>query len=373
MSAGQMPSGSDGLQEWMKIGGTAGAAAVGANSIMHNHAKGRHDRILREQKRGEALHKRLMTANQYVMYSCRDNFTASEIKEGLLASGGIHEGHDFSLADSFYVEGSQLPSANFLRSALDLTDSSCRLVLCPKKSKKKWYGLRGGGNSNGDSGNGGGDTPTAFVASPAEAQTQLEDGREVKSKECQYSDNMPDNVSSKEYRYLPNMSYDVSEVNQEYYQGMPVTQTFTVTRRYRIPDGVYYGVAIALALGGYYLFDRVKRASLFDNLKSIYKKLTGSKDSQQSVKALEENGSGRPQVEGEELEAVSVEEFKRLQGEKRELEAKEKHQTVVRPEFLLAIFTSYKRGTITKGAATRILMNCYHLSEAEALEWLDKK
>ena len=367
MSAGQMPSGSDGLQEWMKIGGTAGAAVVGANSVMHNHAKGRHDRIPREQKRGEALHKRLMTADQYVMYCSRDNMTASEIKEGLLASGGIHEGHDFSLADSFYVEGSQLPSANFLRSALDLTDSSCRLVLCPKKSKKKWHRLRGGGSSNGDSGNGGGDTPTVFVASPAEAQTQLEDGREVKSEECQYSANMPDNVSSKE---LPNMSYDVSEVSQEYYQGLPVTHTFTATRRYRTPDGVYYAIAIALALGGYYLFDRVKRASLFDNLKSIYKKLTGSKDSQQSVKALEENGSGRPQ---EELEAVSVEEFKRLQGEKRELEAKEKQQTVVRPEFLLDIFTSYKRGTITKGAATRILMNCYHLSEAEALEWLDKK
>ena len=145
MSTGQTPSGSE-FQEWMKIGGTAGAAVVGTNSIMHNHAKGRHDRILREQKRGEALHKRLMTANQYVMYSC---LTASEIKEGLLASGGIHEGHDFSLADSFYVEGSQLPSANFLRSALDLTDSSCRLVLCPMKSKKKWHGLRGAGSLRG--------------------------------------------------------------------------------------------------------------------------------------------------------------------------------------------------------------------------------
>ena len=93
MSAGQTSSGSE-FQDWMKIGGTAGAAVVGANSIMHNHATGRHEKMLREQKRGEALHKRLMTANQYVIYSCRDNLNASEIKEGLLASGGIHEGHD---------------------------------------------------------------------------------------------------------------------------------------------------------------------------------------------------------------------------------------------------------------------------------------
>ncbi len=46
---------------------------------------------------------------------------------------------------------------------------------------------------------------------------------------------------------------------------------------------------------------------------------------------------------------------------------------MVKPEFLLETFTSYKRGTITKGAATRILMVYYNLSEEEALDWLDKK
>ena len=48
-------------------------------------------------------------------------------------------------------------------------------------------------------------------------------------------------------------------------------------------------------------------------------------------------------------------------------------QSTVKPEFLLETFTSYKRGDITKGAATRILMVYYNLSEEEALNWLDKK
>ena len=218
-------------------------------------------------------------------------------------------------------------------------------------------------SDNSDSGNGGGDTPTVFVASPAEAQTQLEDGREVKSEECQYSDNMPDNVSSKEYRYLPNMSYDVSEVSQEYYQGVPVTQTFTVTRRYRIPDGVYYGIAIALALGGYFLFDSVKRASLVDYVKGI---LTGSKNSQESASTVKES--------------KSVEGFKRPRGEGKGVETGGGSPTTINvidtgatAKLMLEIFVCYKRGAITKGGAICILTTYYNLSQAEALQVLEEE
>lgn len=139
------------------------------------------------------------------------------------------------------------------------------------------------------------------------------------------------------------MSYEISE---EYSQGRPVIDSFIARRPYVTPPAVYYVVAIGLAWAGSLLFDYVKR------------KLTGSKDSQQSSSELDENGSGRPQGEGQELKACT---------------SSMRPQSMVKPEFLLETFTSYKRGTITKGAATRILMVYYNLSEEEALDWLDKK
>jgi hypothetical protein len=157
-------------------------------------------------------------------------------------------------------------------------------------------------------------------------------------------------MAAEEYQYSPNMSYEISE---EYSQGRPVKDSFTAPMSPVTNPAVYYVVAIGLALAGSLLFDYVK-----DYVK---RKLTGSKDSQQSSSELDENGSGRPQGEGQELKAcTSSTQLMRP-------------QSMVKPEFLLETFTSYKRGTITKGAATRILMVYYNLSEEEALDWLDKK
>jgi hypothetical protein len=317
MSAGQTPSGSDQFP-WFKVGGMVGGAAVGANTVHHNQAKSRHDRLLREQQRGESLKRGDLTAKQYVLYSARDGRSAREIKETLDACGGIHEGHDYSNPDSFDVEEVHVPSSDPIKWATDFTDQSCRLKRYPSnKGKKKWFGLRGG------------------YTPPTEPQILSEDGPEM---------------AAEEYQYSPNMSYEISE---EYSQGRPVIDSFIARRPYVTPPAVYYVVAIGLALAGSLLFDYVK-----DYVK---RKLTGSKDSQQSSSELDENGSGRPQGEGQELKAcTSSTQLMRP-------------QSMVKPEFLLETFTSYKRGTITKGAATRILMVYYNLSEEEALDWLDKK
>ena len=356
-------SNNPGLPDWAPIAGTVGGGVVGTNSVLQNQAKRRHDRILREQQRGEALHKKLMTADQYVLYGSQDGRSHRQIKEGLLACGGIH---DFSLADSFDVVGTNTPSSDPIKWALDFPDQSCRLVLYPPNTPPPNIPPPNSGGSSGDTR----DTPTVLNDGGEVGTEEYPYLNNMSLKEYRYSENMSDNmlseeyqeghyspnlsnnVSSKEYRYTPNMSHEVGEVSQEYYQGRPVKHTFTATRDYTTSDGVYYGIAIVLALVGSLMFDRIKR---------IFQEWIGSEDSedskdpQESAKVLEESGSGRPQ------------------GERQELEAKEKPRTVVRPEFLLEIFANYKRGTITKGAATRILMNCYHLSEAKALEWLNDK
>ena len=366
MSAGQTPSGSE-FQEWMKIGGAAGAATVGTNSIMHNHAKGRHDRILREQKRGEALHKRLMTANQYVLYGSQDGRSHRQIKEGLLACGGIHEGHNFSLAESFDVVETNTSSSDPIKWALDFPDPSCRLVLYPTNTSPPNISPPNSGGSSGDTP----DTPTV-----------LNDGGEVGTEKYQYlnnmflkeypysenmSDNMPleeyqeghyspnlsNNVSSNEYRYIPNMSHEVSEVSQEYYQGRPVKHTFTATRNYTTPDGVYYGIAIALALVGSLMFDSIKR---------IFQEWISSEDSKESAKVLEESGSGRPQVDGKELEAG--------EGSPTTINVIDTKATA---ELMLEIFVCYKKGAITKGGAICLLTTYYNLSQAEALQVLEEE
>ena len=149
---------------------------------------------------------------------------------------------------------------------------------------------------------------------PAEPQILLEGGQEM---------------TAEEYQYSPNMSYEISEQYLHDSKGRQVTRSYITSVPATTPPVVFYVVGIVLALASSLLFDYVKRN---------FAKWTGS---------------DRPQGEGQELEAGT--------------------SLMVRPEFLLEIFTNYKRGTITKRAATRLLMTCYNLSEEEALDWLDDK
>ena len=220
------------------------------------------------------------------------------------------------------------------------------------------------------------------------------------------SDNISSNIPSKEYRYLPNVLYEVSDEVSEQYpreseEYLQDSKGRVVARSYLLPIHdetlsfsfwIFPGVVV-FALAGYFTFNFVSK-----RVRRKFAEWIASKESQRPLSLLQRaglfKGFNRPQDEDQELETgegsqepvsapqeavlvpietVSVEEFKRLQGEKRELEAEKKQRTMVRPEFLLELFISYKREIITKGAATRILMTYYHLSEAEALEWLNEK
>jgi hypothetical protein len=210
---------------------------------------------------------------------------------------------------------------------------------------------------------------------------------------------MSDNMSSKKSQSSPNPFYEISEQNpresEEYLQdekylqdseGRLVARSYLLPLPDESPDFWVSPGVVVLVVAGYFMFNFVS-----NYVQRKFANWIASEESQRPISLLQRvglfKGLKKPQGEGQELEAgessqepvsvpietVSVEEFKRLQGEKRKLEAEKKQQTMIRPEFLLELFISYKREIITKGAATRILMTYYHLSEAEALEWLNEK
>ena len=182
--------------------------------------------------------------------------------------------------------------------------------------KIRLLGRRGGGKTR-LLGRRGGYTP------PAEPQILLEGGQE-----------------------MTNMSYEISEQHSqdssEYLQnseGRVVARSYTIPVPYTIPPVWFYVGGIAFVLAGGLLFDYVKRN---------FSKWIGSEDSQQSTSEVDENGSGKPQVEGEKLEAGK--------GSPTTINVIDTRATA---ELMLEIFVCYKRGAITKGGAICILTTCH--------------
>jgi hypothetical protein len=133
--------------------------------------------------------------------------------------------------------------------------------------------------------------------------------------------------------------------------------SYTFVRPTRIPAVDFYVVDISLPLLSTFLFDYLQRKFLGK---------VGPKGSQTSDSTLEENRS--------------VKEFKMPSGgdsteqhKEQRLETEERLPARATPEFMLEIFTSYKRETITKKAALYLLMTYYNLSEGEALELFEKE
>ena len=325
MTAGQTPSGSNQFP-WFRIG----TGALGAQQFRHHFVTERDARLERDMTRVRELVKGDISPQLYASYAARDHVAPVNIMANLTMLGGKHGGHDYSIPNSFGLEKTTYPTTNPLLRALQIKDETFTLNLYTS-GKIRLLGRRGGKTRL--LGRSGGYTP------PAEPQILLEGGQEM--------------------TVLPNMSYEISEQHSqdssEYLQnseGRVVARSYTIPVPYTIPPVWFYVGGIAFVLAGGLLFDYVKRN---------FSKWIGSEDSQQSTSEVDENDSGRPQGEGPGLEVgTSSTQLMRPQSQ-------------AKPEFLLEVFTSYKRGTITKRAATRLLMSCHNLSEAEALDWLDDK
>ena len=374
-------SNNPGLPDWAPIVGTVGGSVVGGNQIRRHLEQEKSARLQRDLGRVKDLNAGIISPPQFAFYCARDDTPRSHIRTNLTLWGGTHDGHDYSIPNSFGLDPVQITSPSWHQRLLGRKERNYRLNLYPPNKGQGEKGLlrRRGGY-----------TP------PTDPLIKLEDGQEITVQEYLYynntSDNMPDNMSSKKFQSSPNTSYEISEQypreSEEYLQdeeylhdseGRLVARSYLLPLPDETPNFWVVPGVIVLALTGYFSFNLVSKS-----VQRKFAKWIASKESQKPISVLQRvglfKGLKRPQGEGPELEAgegsqeaVSVEEFKRLQGEKRELEAKEKQRTVVRPEFLLELFISYKREIITKSAATRILMIYYHLSEAEALEWLNEK
>lgn len=310
------------MPDWV----TVGTGALGAQQFRQNFVRDRDARLERDMQRVKELNKGYITPHQYASYAARDHVAPVNIMANLTLWGGKHGGHDYSIPDSFGIEKTTYPTSNLFLRACQIKDETYDLHLYPS-GKIRMFGRRGSGTIR-RLGRRGGYTP------PAEPQILLEGGQEM---------------TAEEYQYSPNMSYEVSEQYLHDSEGRQVTRSYITPVPATTPPVFFYVVGIGLALAGSILFDYVKRN---------FPRWTSSEDSQQSASAVEENGSSRPQGEGQELEVGT---------------SSMRPRSTVKPEFMLSVFTSYKGRTITKGAAARILMTYYSLSEEEALEWLDDK
>ena len=390
MSAG---SGSNKFEfsKWGPVAGGVGGTFVGGNQVRRQLVQEKSAKLQRDLERVKDLNAGIITPPQSAFYCARDEIPRSHIETNLTLWGGTHDGHNYSIPNSFSLEPIEITSPRWYKRVLRQKERNYRLNLYPpnKGQGKKGLLRRRGGY-----------TP------PADPLIKLEDGQEMTVQECLYYNNMSDNMSSKKSQWSPNPFYEISEQNpresEEYLQdgeylqdseGRLVARSYLLPLPDESPDFWVSPGVVVLVVAGYFMFNfrsnyvqrkfanwiaseesqrpisLLQRVGLFKGLKKPQgegQELEAGKSSQEPVSAPQEPVSVR-------IETVSVEEFKKLQGEKRELEAEKKQQTTVRPEFLLELFISYKQEIITKGAATRILMTYYHLSEAEALKWLNEK
>ena len=338
MSAGQVPSnpgggqfpGGDHILPF--VGGVyGGTTAYTQLKTTHN------DRLERAMKRGNGLNDGSINPRQYVMYCSQDHLRPKEIKQGLLAWGGKSEGCDYSNSQNFDVKkeyhSSDNPLKNFMRFKYReryYKDESCSLKVhpldlgTPLKSKSTSSDKAKGSNLHGGYTDlRGGYTETTGV------EEVVEDGTEM----------TPNN-----YRSDPHL---FDEISEEYVQGISDRQgidSFTCDRPLPVNPILLYVVSIGLSFGCAFLFKKFQRQ---------YLRWKSPKDPQELGSTLEKNHS----VEG----------FKRVSSEEQRLEV-----VKATPEFMLVIFIHCKKGTITKKAATRILMTYYDLTEAESLELLEE-
>jgi hypothetical protein len=343
MTAGKIPPGSDEFS-WRRMGGTVGtigAGLVGASTMQNNYQKNHHNRLLREQQRGEALKKGNITAMQYVSYSSKDGQNPREIKANLEACGGIHEGHNYSNFNSFEVEKVRVPSSNPLKWATNIKDEFCRLKLYPSPTgaptdtptdgptgpstgiNVSYRGLRGGYN------------PSTEQRTVSNFINEIDDGTEMVPEKSRYSPNMS--------YFSPNPSYEVS--HQLAVDPRPVKESFTVPITPIINPAVFYVVGVSLALALSLLFEYVKGY--------VKRKLTGSKESDSTLE-----------------ETLSAEGVTRVEGQEKGLETVEERAKQGTAEVFLETLISFRRRAITKKDAVYILGTYYGLSEEKALELL---
>ena len=360
------------------VAGGVGGTFIGGNQVQRQLVQEKSAKLQRDLERVKDLNAGIITPPQFAFYCARDEIPRSHIETG------THDGHNYSIPNSFGFEPIEITSPRWYKRVLRQKERNYCLNLYPPNKGQGGKGLlrRRGGY-----------TP------PADPLIKLEDGQEMTIQECLYYNNMSDNMSSKKSQSSPNPFYEISEQNpresEEYLQdekylqdseGRLVARSYLLPLPDESPDFWVSPGVVVLVVAGYFMFNFVS-----NYVQRKFANWIASEESQRPISLLQRvglfKGLKKPQGEGQELEAgessqepvsvpietVSVEEFKRLQGEKRKLEAEKKQQTMIRPEFLLELFISYKREIITKGAATRILMTYYHLSEAEALEWLNEK
>lgn len=317
-----------------------GAQAYNQISTTHN------DSLNRSLQRDKSLSSGTITPRQYVFQCAQDFVSPKKIKRGLLAWGGRHEGFDYSHPKHFDVQGKLLPSDNPLKMALGIKVQSCSLKLYKAGQTTEVA-------SKSSSLNVPVDLDPAAKKGPKGPDGGLRGGY-TPPPELEEATADVEHLTTSSYRYQPNLSCDVSEEYVEGLSSREVADVFTCENTQLLSPIWVYAISLGLAFCLSLLFNKFTKRS------STRK---GSKDSQEPVSALEEDRS----VEACERPLVS---YIVKQCEGQGLDGPPTRGT---PEFLLKIFESYKRGTITRKGTTRILMICYNLSREEALEWLEEE
>lgn len=318
----------------------SGAQAYNQISTTHN------DSLNRSLQRDKSLSSGTITPRQYV-FQCV--VLPKKIKRGLLAWGGKHEGFDYSHPKHFDVQGKLFPSDNPLKMALGIKVQSCSLRLYKAGQTTELMSKSSSLNVPVDLDPAAKETPSSIslmmgpdgglrggYTPPPELEEVTED---------------VEHLTTSSYT---NLSCDISEDYIEGLSSRQVADVFTCENTQLISPIWVYAISIGLAFGLSLFFNKFTKKS---------SKQKSSKDSQEPVSMLKEDRS----VEACDRPLAS---YIVKQCEGQGLDGPPTRGT---PEFLLKIFESYKRGTITKKGTTRVLMIYYNLSKEEALEWLEEE
>ena len=149
-------------------------------------------KLQRDLERVKDLNAGIITPPQSAFYCARDEIPRSHIETNLTLWGGTHDGHNYSIPNSFSLEPIEITSPRWYKRVLRQKERNYRLNLYPpnKGQGKKGLLCRRGGY-----------TP------PADPLIKLEDGQEMTVQECLYYNNMSDNMSSKKSQWSPNPFY----------------------------------------------------------------------------------------------------------------------------------------------------------------------
>ena len=186
-------SNNPGLPEWAKTGGTLGTGAlgvaVGGDQIRRHLAQEKSARLQRDMERVKDLNTGKISPPQFAFYCGRDDIPRSHIEANLTLWGGTHDGHDYSIPDSFGLEPIELTSPSWFKRRFNWKDRNYRLNLYPpnqspykgrKNVGRLSMGITGSGPSDNPLRRGGG---RGRYNPPAEPQIQSENGREMTAQE----------------------------------------------------------------------------------------------------------------------------------------------------------------------------------------------